>query len=323
MNIARRAAVWGVAATVGVALAGCGVSSALGGHHAPARAAGWHHARPTYRVLTADGISMRVPGTWRLGRQVTVSKIAATGLDAAFLIPQVPKDVAALTHDPENQDAYFTETVQDAAGTAYGTIDELSAAGDYYQIQLTVPASVERTLRQALASARLPPVATVSEAVRLIEHRATVGTPLWLANTGAGNTSWLLVGGAVATAQQPFYLFRTIGGQHWTLINYTAAPPHVFPDVAGRPGMLFWSPTDGIIAEVVGWSRDLWIYETSNGGETWTPKTMILPSEPNAAATPNPEVTWKPSGTLAIAVVLKSGVSYSLTSYNSGRTWTP
>ena len=323
MESARVAGIMGVVALAGVVSAGCGTSNYLATeHHTAVIALSAHRtSQVAFTLLKTDGISIRVPKSWHLGQQVTVSKSGATGLNAGFLVPQVPKDTVALTHDPRNQSPYFTATIETAGHTAYGEIDELSGAGNYYNIQLQVPQSAMDALRRALRTVTLPPVATVTQAVNLIERRATIGAQLWLANTAAANTHWVLVGGAVATAQQPFYLFRTRdGGKHWSLINYTSTPQHIFPDAAGSPDMLFWSADDGIIAEVTGWSHDVWIYDTRNGGQTWALQKVALPSQPNAQKTP--QIAWTTTGTLTISVTLQSGTTYQLTSQDSGRTWT-
>ena len=232
-----------------------------------------------------------------------------------------PKNTAVLTRDPRNRSPYFTETIETAGHTAYGALYELSAAGNYYNIQLQVPRSAVDALRRALRTVSLPPVATVTQAVTLIERRATIGSQLWLANTGAANTNWVLVGGAVATAQEPFYLFRTgDGGKQWSLINYTSTPQHIFPDLAGSPVMLFGSAAGGVIAEVTGFSNDVWIYDTQDGGQTWAVQQLALPGPPNTQTTP--QIVWMRSGTLTITVTLQSGSPYQLTSQNAGRTWT-
>lgn len=324
MKSARVAGIMGVVALTGVVSTGCGAwNPAAATEHQTAAIAlsASHGSQSTFKLLRTDGISIRVPKGWHLGKQVTVSENPATGLNAGLLLPQVPKNATALTHDPSNRSPYFTETIETADHTAYGAIDELSAAGNYYNIQLQVPQSSVDALRRALRTVTLPPVATVTQAVNLIEHRATIGAQLWLANTAAANTNWMLVGGVVATAQQPFYLFRTSdGGNDWSLINYTSTPRHIFPDLAGSPDMLFWSADDGIIVEVTGWSRDVWIYDTRNGGQTWALQKVALPSQPNAQKTP--QIAWTTSGTLTISVTLQSGTTYQLTSKDSGRTWT-
>ncbi len=325
MRSPRGVGILGVVAFVGVILGGCGAAN-LGatGHSTPAhtRSASHPGSQPLLALLRTDGISIRVPHGWHLGQQVTVSKTRATGLNAGLLVPQLPKNTAALTRDPRNRSPYFTETIQTAGHTAYASLYELSAAGNYYHIQLQVPRSAVDALRRALRTVTMPPVATVTQAVTLIESRATIGSPLWLAQAGAANTNWVLVCGAVATAQEPFYLFRTSdGGKHWALINYTSTPQHTFPDMAGSPVLLFGSADDGIIAEVTGFSNDVWIYHTQDGGQTWAWQKIALPSQPNAQTTPR--IVWTRSGTLTISVALQSGTTYQLTSQNAGQTWIP
>ena len=290
MRRLRGANILGVVALVGVISVGCGgAHPGATGHStpAPARSASHPGSQPLLTLLRTDGISIRVPQGWHLGQQVTVSKTRATGLNAGLLVPQLPKNTAALTRDPRNRSPYFTETIETAGHTAYGALYELSTAGNYYNIQLQVPRSAVDALRRALRTVTLPPVATVTQAVTLMEHRATVGSQLWLANTGAANTKWVLVGGAVATAQEPFYLFRTAdGGKHWSLINYTSTPQHIFPDLAGSQVMLFGSADDGVIAEVTGFSTDVSIYNTHDGGQSWAVQQLALPGPPNAQTTP-------------------------------------
>lgn len=323
MKSPRRAGILGVAAFVCVISVGCGAANpGATGHSAPAPTRSPSHpGSQPFTLLRTDGIAIRIPQGWQLGQQVSVSKTPATGLNAGLLVPQLPKNTAALTQDPRNRSPYFTETIETVGHTVYGALYELSAAGNYYNIQLQAPRSAVDALRRALRTVTLPPVATVTQAVTLMEHRATVGSQLWLANTGAANTNWVLVGGAVATAQEPFYLFRTgDGGKQWSLINYTSTPQHIFPDLAGSPVMLFGSAADGVIAEVTGFSNDVWIYDTQDGGQTWAVQQLALPGPPNTQTTP--QIVWMRSGTLTITVTLQSGSPYQLTSQNAGRTWT-
>lgn len=321
MNMTHVAGIIGVLALAGAVSAGWAAVNPTTTEHQATSPASRHPAHPKFIWLKTDGISIRVPKSWHLGQQVAVFESPSTGLDAGFLVPEVPKNSVALTHDPRNQSPYFTETIEIAGQTAFGDIDEVSAAGNYYHVQLQVPKSAMAALRQALRTVTLPPVATVTQAVHLAELRARIGAQLWLTTAAAANTQWVLEGGAVATAQQPFYLFRTSdGGKHWCLINYTSTPPHIFPDVAGTPHMLFWSARDGVMAEVTGWSHDVWIYGTRDGGQTWALQKVALPSQPNAQKTL--KMAWAKSGILTISVPLQSGTTCQLTSQDSGRTWT-
>lgn len=320
MKIARIVGVSGAVALAGVVSAGCGASQSSAIAHQPATMAR-SLSRSTRTLLKTDGISIQVPQVWHLGKQVTVSESPAIGLNAELLVPQVPKNMTALTHDPRNRSPYFTETIATADHTAYGAIDELSAAGDYYNIRLQVPQSAVDALRRALRTVNLPPVATVTQAVHLAERRTAIGAQLWLTKAAVANNQWVLEGGAVATAQQPFYLFQTSdGANQWFLINYTSTPPHIFPDLVGTPHMLFWSARDGIIAEVTEWSHAVWVYRTRDGGQTWALQKVTLPSQPNAQKTL--KMAWSTNGSLTISVPLQSGTTYQMTSQDSGKTWT-
>lgn len=317
MKTPRVAGFLGVMALAGVISAGCGASL----HTALGRSTAHRVAKPTSTLLKTDGISIRVPHGWHLGQQVTVSTSTTTGLNAGYLVPQVPKDSAALTHDARNRSPFFTETIDTASHTIYATINELSAAGNYYNIQLQVPQSATHALRRALQTVTLPPVATVTQAVHLIEHQTATGAgKLWIAKAAVAKTRWILLGGAVSTAQQPFYLFRTKDGTRWSLINYTSTPPHVFLNATGSPNMLFWSLNDGIIAEVTGWSHDVWIYNTQNGGQRWSLQKIALPSQPNAQK--SLQIVGPKNGTLTITVTLQSGAKCQVATHDSGRTWT-
>ena len=85
--------------------------------------------------------------------------------------------------------------------------------------------------------------------------------------------------------------------------------------------MVFGSTTDGVMAEVTGFSTDVWIYDTHDGGQTWAVQQLALPGPPNAQTTPR--IVWTRSGTLTISMALQSGGTYQLTSQNAGQTWIP
>lgn len=307
------------AVTTALFLSGCGVA---GGSTGPSSAAVSNHAEsPATSILQAHGISIRVPKGWQLGKQVQVSKTDAMGLSSGLLVPQVPKNTAALTRDPRNQSPYFTETIASVNQTASAQVYELSAQGYYYNIQVNVPRSALASLSRALRTLSLPPVATVSQAVHLMYHRATLQASLWMASADTENTNWVLAGASPATVQEPFYLFRsTDSGTRWSLINYSFQTDQVFPDLAGDPTMIFWTATQGLIVEVTGFSHSVWVYRTNDGGTTWSLQKLACPSQPNAEKPP--QISQTVNGNLTITVTLNSGTNYQLTSHDSGQTWT-
>ncbi len=85
--------------------------------------------------------------------------------------------------------------------------------------------------------------------------------------------------------------------------------------------MVFGSTTDGVIAEATGFSNDVWIYDTQDGGQTWAVQQLALPGPPNTQTTP--QLVWMRSGTLIITVALQAGGTYQLSSQNAGQRWTP
>lgn len=277
---------------------------------------------PRHHVLRDGAFSVTVPASWALGQRVTLSRVEATGTNNGLLIPQMSKNSAHLVNTPYNQSPFFTETATVGAHSATVQVWDLTPHGNYYHLDITVPASEQRALTRAIQSIHAPKPATVTEDVALLYKNSLVTSPLWLASSSAPPAyHWVLLGGQPATAQEPFYLFPTKdGGHHWSLINYSFRPHHIFPTVDGTPGLLFWNAHEGIIAESPAVLPDLLIYRTTDGGRNWTETKIAMPSKPNGATAP--QTAWYASGRLTITVSLANGHTTHLTSTNGGMTWT-
>ncbi len=161
------------------------------------------------------------------------------------------------------------------------TRDVLSPSGTLYSIDVEGGPT-----RRILASWRHPPVATVTQAVHLMEN-ATVNqgvahyTPVFV-NAADG---WILQGGEPGAGQEAFYLFHTVnGGETWSLERYTSpvgcpseSPTCVFIGGDGYTGMTFWSREDGVIVDASYLVPQAVIIRTGDGGQTWAAQTIPLP----------------------------------------------
>ncbi len=104
-------------------------------------------------------MSIRVPKSWRLGYQITDQEGIAT---SGELLPnsQVP-----LT--PSTQRLFFAEQLRGG----FFEVIELSGAGNYFDLQITVPTRQEAQLKAAVQTLKTPAVATVTQDVHLIQQR--------------------------------------------------------------------------------------------------------------------------------------------------------
>jgi hypothetical protein len=257
-------------------------------------------------IIRTDGVSIRVPVAWRLGQQVVVSRIRAAGPNWVYLIPYT---TGGGPHHPYVGTAWVAGPTTLAAH-----ISELSANGAFYRVTLRVPSKERPALSQALRSLTLPPVATVTDAVHLaqIERR-------WTIISRVGRERWILAAGLPATAQQGWFLLKSSdSGRRWS-IETDNLDHSGFPSLEGMAALRMVSRTEGIIAEVSGFSADLLVYRTTNGGHTWRLARLAYPAPPNTTAAPIIRVV--PPGRLVISVDLTGGGVADYSSSTRGRTW--
>lgn len=268
---------------------------------------------PATHVIRHAGVTMVVPVAWHLGKQVRITRVRAVGSE---LLPRVPAaDAGRLHSNGRDLPLYRTITLRPDGNMVRGRMQELSTRGTLYTVLIAAPRSQGRTVRNALDSLHLPPLATATTAVRLMFRRS-----VWLASS----PPYVLASNAHPHAGwEPFFLYKKTSdrGNHWTLINWTGRSPKAFPNRGGFPTMIFSTPLRGVVAEVTMRSRKLLVYQTHDGGSTWTinvltPAHSVDPKMGTEISQPAPHV-W------TVMVQLTSGARETFTSYNAGRTWTP
>jgi len=166
------------------------------------------------------------------------------------------------------------------------TYQVLSPSGTVYAIEVDLRPSATTLASQILGSWRHPPVATVTQAVYLMQKNRA---PEIQESSPNLSDAWILAGGAPAAGQEAYYLFRTVdGGNRWSLERYTSAswcpseaPQCEFVAGAGYRRMLFWNSNDGVIASASSLVDSAVILRTQNGGETWTPTRINLATAAN------------------------------------------
>ncbi len=292
-----------------VFLGGCGIgakdpASATGARPTPASrtplssttpaASRSRSTRPTHpwRTVRAGAMSVTIPGSWTAASpspsygqttwtfeglggevQLTASPLAFNSFQ---LLPMVftPPGTGLRRGPTPYQDQL------DVAGSV--TRDVLSRAGTLYSIAIDGGPT-----RRILASWHHPPVATVTQAVHLMEQ-STVnqGAPDYTKVFANAADGWILAGGEPAASQEAYYLFRTVnGGKTWALERYTAPagcptqlPSCTFIAGDGWTGMAFWSADEGIIVNASAVVAQAVIIRTRDGGTTWATQTIPLPA---------------------------------------------
>ena len=290
-----------------ITLAGCGAPMASGAaaHHRLHSTPPQHrstvvsHAprpRATPRTIAVRGARVTVPAPWTVSATSTqfgVTTVNAHGgaghlsLSAAplraYTDQLLPGATSVGVGPPTRQPTLYEEIWRQPAGRT--VIEQLlSPHGTLYVLTVHgTPALVQSLLAQW----HHPPVATVTDAVHLIQHSAMTDASAsqW------HQEAWELVGGPVGAGQQPYYLFHsTNGGQSWGLERRTiwgttsalGATPNTFLNSAGIARIHFWSAHDGVIAEAVEEGAFVGVYHTTNGGHTWKFSRILLPNLPTA-----------------------------------------
>ena len=163
-------------------LAGCGSPGAIWANIARVLPRSVESTASATHVIHHDGVTMMVPISWRLNRQVRITTVEAVGTQAGLLLPLVPKSRAGLlSSESWDRPIYRTTTLRRDGTVVRGELQALSARGIFYTVLIVAPHTEAASVRRALGSIRLPPIATVTTAVHLIFHRASASTPLWLA----------------------------------------------------------------------------------------------------------------------------------------------
>lgn len=307
----------------------------------PARPPSRPGAPSSVQRVRLHRLSVAIPASWVVGPSTGLSPAGSTlaisgggGVHLTLqthdpvagnffqLVPQLPKP-PGLTANPWNRSPFFTETWAQEHGMLIATVSDLSGSGTLYQVLLRAPADEAVTVEAVLRSMTLPPPATVTQAVHLLLTKPTPGAAPPLATTQAGGAGWLLAGGAPATAQEPWFLFRTTdGGRRWALIAYTTwTAPQTFPDTVGAAGLLFWNAHDGVIVQPADGGAFLIVYRSTDGGRSWRRSTIACPSPP--VNTQPPHLARFADGRLTLTARLMDGTRFRVVSTDGGRTWSP
>lgn len=251
-------------------------------------------ARPMHRwrMARAGAMSVTIPGSWTAASpspsygqttwtfqglggevQLTVSPLASNFFQ---LLPMVFTPPGTGLHRGPTP---YQDQV-DVAGSV--TRDVLSRTGTLYSINIDGGPT-----RRILVSWHHPPVATVTEAVHLMEQ-STVnqGAPDYTKVFANAADGWILAGGEPGAGQEAFYLFQTVdGGKIWSLERYTSptgcpsqSPSCTFIAGDGWIDMAFWSREDGIIVNASYLVPQAVIIWTRDGGTTWATQTIPLPA---------------------------------------------
>ncbi len=270
--------------------------------------------RSSTHVLTAAGLSIRVPDSWQLGRQVIIQATSLTASRAPNLLPIVPPSEAS----PASP--FFSKQHGTTGGMSYGQLTEITAKGQYLTLQIQVPARDAASLKTAMGSVKSPPVVSASKDLRLIETTDTDHMLSYQAARVGSRDRWVLVGGNPATAQEEFALYRsTDGGKSWSLPVYTTfRGNHVFLGLAGMTSLKFWNPHDGIIAESSGFAQTLVILYTTNGGETWHNASVPKLGAPTGDSPPT--IRESASGTLTVSATYPHRLR-TVQSTDGGKEW--
>jgi photosystem II stability/assembly factor-like uncharacterized protein len=93
---------------------------------------------------------------------------------------------------------------------------------------------------------------------------------------------WLMTSPGAGAGQEPLAVYRTTdGGATWARIAVTSMQnpsPDGLPDRGNKTGFAFESAEDGWLTGSTGMTAGSWLYSTSDGGKTWTTRTLSPPS---------------------------------------------
>lgn len=271
------------------------------------------------RTVSLGELSLQVPASWKRGKQFWVKETPTT---LPQLLPKTSPDKGpGITSDPRNQSPFFIEQLN-LSGAYLG---ELSANGEYYSLRIK-PTPEVPNLNEIVASIKTPPLATATDVVKILKRlsKQSRRRNLYTETRYGAKDRWLLTGGNFATAEEQFALYRsTNGGTTWSLEQHTTfRGKDNFMGLAGTPTIFFWSAKKGLIVEASGFSRQLLIYRTTDGGTTWT-SSKIGPPKQQPDFTKAPGISRRPDGTLVITAKYMSGKVFEAVSSDGGKTWSP
>jgi photosystem II stability/assembly factor-like uncharacterized protein len=137
---------------------------------------------------------------------------------------------------------------------------------------------------------------------------------------------WVLAGfGGVAAGSQAVDLFRTTdGGQTWSTVARAGSPPDTIPTVGLKSGMGWASATTGWITGCICAAENtVYLYRTQDGGVSWQPQSLPLPSL-QAVITTQPPVFFSATQGLLPVTFFNGKAGNSLAVYathDGGATW--
>lgn len=280
-------------------------------------------ANSAWRTIQLGDLTLRIPHTWRMGKQITLSwQNSTSGVQELF-----PDGSPMLNGLPPHPQPYLSKQISTANGQTTFRLAETSSTGQVYDLTVTAQHAL---VMRVVHSLKLPPPITATALVRQFNahHSASHGTAsaaVSYIRTAAGSSRWLLVFGNPATALEDYLLFHSANGGHqWSLINQTGADktPAAFPDTVGQPTMDFWTPNDGLLVESsMFYPTELLVYRTTNAGATWSLQRLTLGSH-NQIVTGDTHLRLVARhGLLEVSVKLKSGQVFQATSVNDRKTW--
>jgi photosystem II stability/assembly factor-like uncharacterized protein len=133
---------------------------------------------------------------------------------------------------------------------------------------------------------------------------------------------WVLASfGGGAAGSQAVDLFRsTDGGQTWSLV---ARAPGTIPSVGQKSGMGWVSATTGwITGSIAAAQNTVWLYRTQDGGVSWQPQSLPLPSLQAVITTQPPVFFSATEGLLPVTFYNGKGTSLDIyATHDGGANW--
>ncbi|MCL4520357.1 MAG: hypothetical protein M1415_02015 [Firmicutes bacterium] len=195
------------------------------------------------------------------------------------------------------------------------------SGGSDVSLSLQVPRQDAALAARIYESWRHSPRLTPSMAVHRMEHMKTSNSASMLPNGEA----WYLAGGSHNGVLQAWYLFHTEdAGKRWRLLNYTNKPQRCtdrtcfFPNRATPASIRFLSTRVGVIAQPAAYGHSVFIYRSTDGGQSWTAQRLALNAMARTTAAPRIAVT---SGTVTFSVLMLGKPAEVFISRNHAISW--